>query len=93
VKTEKKIWVLRYSHEYGHDINLYTTEEKATAGLGEILDSYSNELHSACKGATGGLAAWRKFRGYMRQERYWKAADIWMDWREEYFELYERVVN
>ncbi len=85
-----KVWILSYSHRYGTDISVYSTEQKAGAGAIEIMGRWFADLEdhfflsSSIK---------QKIRRAMKAGDYCRAIELWNGHTDETFEIEEKEVD
>ena len=68
------IWTLSYSHRYGVDSSLYSTEQKAGAGAIEIMERWFSDLEDHFFLSS---SIRRKIRRAMKTGDHRRAIDLW----------------
>jgi hypothetical protein len=89
----QKVFVVRYSHKYGHDIGVYSTSGKAEGAIFDIMsDNFTDFLEG-----TMNREDRTKMRRGMTAARKVKALGaallLWEEGTDQYFEIYERTVS
>ena len=79
------VYVVLYGHKHGEDCWVTSSEKRAEASIGGIILEYIGDLQDA--------KVARKIKKLIKDGKYLKAAGLWFQHMEEWFEINPRTVD
>lgn len=82
---QQVVYIMLYGHKYGTDCSAYSTEGKAQASIGGIINQYIDDVP--------GEKDRKRIKKLLKDGHIMKASNIWVDIMEEWFEISPRTVD